>query len=382
MSTKCPYAAKCGGCDYQGIEYDKQLELKQRELQSLLGKYCKVDKIIGMENPVRYRCKVTASYTYLKNGTYISGVYEKDSHRIVKIDDCMITDKVANEIIVTIRNLLKSFKIKTYNEDTGFGLLRHVQIRVGRFSGQIMVILVVSNPTFPSKNNFVKVLREKHPEITTVVLNVNNKHTGMVLGERNIPIYGKGYIEDELCGLRFKISPGSFYQVNPVQTQILYNKAMEYAALQSSDIVLDAYSGTGTIGCIASKSAGRVIEVELNKQAVKDAIDNIKRNSISNIRVYANDATKFICKMAEEEKKTDVVIMDPPRSGSTPEFIDAVAKMGPSRVVYISCGPQSLARDLKLFVKKGYSVCKIQPVDMFGFTSHVETVVLIQRKDM
>ena len=379
MSSKCPYAAKCGGCDYQGIEYSKQLELKWEELHALLKQYCKPEKVIGMNNPNGYRCKVTASYTYLKNGSYISGVYEKGSHRIVKIDDCMITDKKAGEIILTIRNLLKSFKIKTYNEDTGFGLLRHVQVRVGRFTGQIMVILVVSNPTFPSKNNFVKALRKEHPEITTVVLNINDKHTGMVLGERNITIYGKGFIEDELCGMRFKISPGSFYQVNPVQTQILYNLAMEYADIGSDEVVLDAYSGTGTIGCIASKYAKRVIEVELNKQAVRDAIDNIKKNNISNVRVYADDATRFIAKMAQDKEKVDVIMMDPPRSGSTPEFIDSVARLSPSRVVYVSCGPESLARDLGLFKKKGYVARKIQPVDMFGYTKHVETVVLMTR---
>lgn len=375
----CQYAKKCGGCDYQGIEYSKQLAEKNAYMKKLLSVYGKVSPIIGMGDPVYYRCKATATYAYLKNGSYISGVYEKNSHKVVKVDDCMIVDHRANEISVTIRDMLKSFKIRTYNEDTGYGLLRHVQIRVGKNTGEILVSLICSNPTFPSKNNFVKALREKHPEITSIVLNVNDKKTSMVMGDRNIVLYGKGYIEDELCGLRFRISPNSFYQVNPVQTEILYNTAIEYAGLTGQETVMDAYCGTGTIGLIASKKAGQVISVELNKDAVRDAIANAKLNGIKNDRFYQDDATKFIVKMAEAGETVDVVMMDPPRSGSTSQFIGAVAKMQPKKVVYVSCGPESLARDLKEFVKKGYKVQKIQPVDCFPFTSHVETVCLLSK---
>ena len=384
--TKCPCAKKCGGCDYQGIEYGAQLKKKTEYMKSLLGSFGKVNDIIGMDNPMHYRCKVTATYAFLKNGKYISGVYEKGTHRVVAVDNCDITDEKANAIAISIRDLLKSFKIKTYNEDTGYGLLRHVQIRIGKNTGQILVILVCSSPTFPGKNNFVKVLREMHPEITSIVLNVNNKHTSMVVGDRNITMYGRGYIEDELCGLRFRISPGSFYQVNPVQTRILYDIAMEFASLTGKETVLDTYCGTGTIGLIASKKAGNVIGVELNGDAVKDAITNARANGIKNARFYQDDATKFMEKVAakqlngKEAIKPDCIIMDPPRSGSTPRFIEAVVKLAPSRVVYVSCGPESLARDLALFEKKGYKVTKIQPVDMFPLTEHVETVCLLSRK--
>lgn len=380
MQNQCMYAKKCGGCDYQNIEYTSQLEKKNQYMKGLLGKYGKVAPIIGMDNWEHYRCKVTATYTYLKNGSYISGVYEKGTHRVVRVDDCMITDELANRITVTIRDLLRSFKIKTFNEDTGYGLLRHVQVRVGKNTRQIMVTLVCSNPTFPGKNNFVKALRDIYPEISTVVLNVNDKKTSMVLGERNIILYGRGYIEDELCGKRFRISPGSFYQVNPIQTELLYDTAIEYAGLTDTDTVLDAYCGTGTIGLIASSKAGNVIGVELNKDAVRDAITNAKINGSKNIRFINADATNYIRNLAMEDAKIDCVIMDPPRSGSTKEFIGAVKKLSPSRVVYISCGPESLARDLGTFIRAGYKVKKIQPFDCFPMTKHIETICLLCRE--
>jgi len=371
----CPYAAKCGGCDYQGIEYSKQLKIKDDYMRSLLGKFGRVETITGMEDPYHYRCKVNAAYTFLKNGSYISGVYEKGSHRVVRVDDCIITDSLANRIIVSIRDLIKSFKIKTYNEDTGYGLLRHVQVRVGKNTGQVMVILVCSGPTFPGKNNFVKALCKIHPEISTIILNVNDKKTSMVTGDRNIVMYGRGYIEDELCGCRFKISPGSFYQVNPVQTRILYDTAVKYAGLTGDETIMDAYCGTGTIGLIASKASKEVISVELNKEAVRDAIANAKINGIKNVRFYQADATDFITNLASEGKnKVDCIFMDPPRTGSTPEFIKAVKKLSPSRVVYVSCGPESLKRDLEFFVKCGYRPVKIQPIDCFPFTKHIECV--------
>ena len=277
---------------------------------------------------------------------------------------------------------MKSFKIKTYDEDTGYGLLRHVLVRVGYRTGQVMVVLVLGSPIMPSKNNFVKALRKEHPEITTVVVNVNDKRTSMILGDKEQVIYGPGYIEDELCGLTFKISPKSFYQVNPEQTQKLYRTAIAYADLNGKETVLDAYCGTGTIGMIAAAKAGRVIGVELNKDAVRDAIAGAKKNHISNIRFYQADAGEFMVKLAEAGERVDVVLMDPPRSGSNEKFLASVVKLKPERVVYISCNPETLARDLKYLCGKGYRMVKGKAYDMFPFTSHVETVVLLQRKDM
>jgi 23S rRNA (uracil1939-C5)-methyltransferase len=296
------------------------------------------------------------------------------------VDSCLIENEKADAIIVSIRELAKSFKIKPYNEDTGYGLLRHVLIRTGHVTGQIMVVLVLGSPVMPSKNNFVKALLKLHPEITTIVVNVNNKNTSMVLGDKEQVIYGKGYIEDVLCGKIFRISPKSFYQVNPVQTEKLYGRALEYAGLTGKETVVDAYCGTGTIGMIASDKAGQVIGVELNVDAVKDARNNAKRNDIKNIQFYQNDAGKFLVEMAEQQAKADVILMDPPRSGSSEEFLSSVVKLKPKKVVYISCNPETLARDLQYLTKRGFAVQRCTGVDMFPFTDSLEAVVKLSVK--
>ena len=376
----CPHAKKCGGCQYQGMDYAAQLKKKQKEMNKLLKDFGKPEPIIGMKDPLHYRNKVHAVFGRTRKGEIISGTYEAGTHKIVNIDECMIEDEISQSIIRTIRGLLRSFKIRTYDEDTGYGLLRHVLVRRGFTTGQVMVVLVLSSPILPSKNNFVKALRKEHPEITTVVLNVNDKKTSMVLGERDIVLYGKGYIEDILCGCTFHISPQSFYQVNPVQTERLYQTAMDYAELTGKERVIDAYCGIGTIGMVAAKKAREVIGVELNRNAVKDARTNAKLNQIKNITFYEGDAGKFMVSMAEEGEKADVVFMDPPRSGSDEAFLSSVIRLAPKRIVYVSCGPDTLARDLKYLTKHGYQVRKMQPVDMFGFTEHCEMVVQLVKK--
>ncbi len=380
-SNICKSYKKCGGCQYQGLAYPKQLEKKQKNVEALLKKFGKVNPIIGMKEPFYYRNKVHAVFDRDRRGNIISGTYEANSHRVVPIEECLIEDKKCQEIIRTIRGMLKSFKIKTYDEDTGYGLLRHVLVRRGAKSGEIMVVLVLGSPIFPSKNNFVKALRKEHPEITTILLNVNSKKTSMVFGEKESVIYGKGFIRDELCGCTFRISAKSFYQVNPVQTEVLYNKAIEFAALTGKERVIDAYCGIGTIGMIAAKHAKEVIGVELNKDAVRDAKLNAKENNVKNIVFRQGDAGEFMTAMAAAGEKADVVLMDPPRAGSDEAFLSAVVKLAPKKVVYVSCNPETLARDLKYLTRKGYEVRKIQPVDMFGFTVHVETVCLLSRKD-
>lgn len=376
----CQYAKKCGGCDYQGIEYKEQLKKKQKYVKKLFEPYCQVEPIVGMKDPYNYRHKVHAVFDCVGRGKIVAGVYRKNTHDVVDIESCQIEDSESDQIIRDIKDLLKSFKIKTYDEDTGYGLLRHVLIRKGYATGQIMVVLVLGSPILPSKNNFVKAIRKKHPNISTVVINVNDKKTSMVLGERNIVVYGKGYIEDKLCGCTFRISPNSFYQVNPVQTELLYQKAIQFAHLTGKEKVIDAYCGTGTIGIIASKCAREVIGVELNRDAIKDAIINAKRNSSKNIRFYNDDAGKFMVEMALKGEKADVVIMDPPRTGSSEEFLSSIVKLSPDRVVYVSCGPKSLARDLKYLTKQGYRVKKVTPFDCFPFTEHIETVCLLTKK--
>ena len=377
----CPVLNLCGGCQLLDMEYAKQLEYKQKKVEELLKGLCPVKPIIGMKDPFHYRNKVHAVFDRDKRGNIISGIYEENTHHVVPVEKCLIEDQKADEIIGTIRGMLKSFKIRTYDEDTGFGLLRHVLIRRGFSTGEIMVVLVTASPVFPSKNNFVKALREKHPEITTIVQNINGRGTSMVLGDKEHVLYGRGYIVDELCGCRFRISSKSFYQVNPVQTEVLYNKALSLAGLTGQELVVDAYCGIGTIGIIASKAAGKVIGVELNQGAVRDAVNNAKMNGIDNIRFYCNDAGRFLVNMAEQGEKADVVIMDPPRSGSTEEFMDAVGKLGAGKVVYVSCNPETLARDVRYMKKLGYRAVEAWPVDMFPETDHVETIVLLSKLD-
>ncbi len=377
---KCPVSHICGGCQYIDVPYEKQLELKQNKMEQLFSEFGYVDKIIGMEHPFNYRNKVNAAFRRLKNGKVIAGIYEEGTHNVLSVDECYIEDKRASAIIKSIAELIRSFKMQIYNEDTGTGLIRHVQIRTGFATGQIMVIIVTASAIFPSKNNFAKALLKLHPEITTVVQNINDKKTSMVIGQRNQVIYGKGFIEDVLCGKRFRISPGSFYQVNPIQTEVLYQKAIKFADLKKKEVVIDAYCGIGTIGIIAADRAKQVIGVELNSAAIKDANINCRINKLDNVDLYNNDAGKFMCDIAEQDEKIDVVFMDPPRSGSDEAFLSSVVKLSPKRVVYISCGPESLVRDLKYLTKNGYKVIRIQPVDLFPMTEHVESVALLVKE--
>lgn len=377
MKNICPYAKKCGSCSYQGIEYEEQLNKKLARLNSLIGKYVKVNKIIGMENPYNYRNKVNAAFRRGKKGEIISGTYKEGTHELVAVDKCQIEDEVSDNIINTIRELAKSFKISIYDEDRKTGILRHVMVRRGFVTGQVMVVLVTGTPIFPSKNNFAKELRKRHPEITTIVQNINDKKTSMVLGDREQVIYGTGYIEDILCGYKFKISPKSFYQINHDQTEILYKKAIDFCDFKGSERIIDAYCGIGTIGITASGKVKEVIGVELNKQAIRDAIVNAKINNIKNIKFVNDDAGDFMVKLAAGKEKTDVVIMDPPRTGSTEKFMSSVIKLAPEKVVYVSCGPDTLARDLKYFTANGYKCKKAVAVDLFPFTNHVETLVLM-----
>lgn len=378
----CPVSKRCGGCQYIEQPYPKQLKEKQHRMQKLLGCFGRIEPIIGMEQPWHYRNKVSAAFSRDKKGNIISGIYEEHSHRVVPVDSCLLEDERADAIIVSIREMLRSFKLKVYDEDTGYGLLRHVLVRTGYATGEIMVVLVTASPVFPSKNNFVRALRQRHPEITTIVQNINGRGTSMVMGDREQVLYGKGYIEDVLCGKRFRISPRSFYQVNPVQTEVLYKTAIQYAGCQKKERVLDAYCGTGTIGMIASDQAREVIGVELNKDAVRDAVINARYNGVKNISFYQKDAGEFMCQLAQQQEKVDVVFMDPPRSGSDEAFLSALATLRPARIVYISCNPETLKRDLEYLTGHGYEVKKMQPVDMFPGTGHIETVVGLHRKNM
>lgn len=377
----CPVSRKCGGCQLMNLTYEEQLKYKQAKVVKLLGSFHKVASIIGMQKPFHYRNKVQAAFGRTRGGEIISGVYQSSTHNIVKTDSCLIEDEKADEIIITIRKLVKSFKLTVYDEKNSKGFLRHVLVKRGFSTNEIMVVLVTGTSVFPSKNDFIKELLNIHPEITTIIQNINNKFTSMVLGDKEIVLFGKGYIEDVLCGKRFRISAKSFYQINPVQTEILYGKAVEFADLKGTERVIDAYCGTGTIGIVASDKAGEVIGCELNADAVRDAKVNAKINGVKNIKFFCADAGEFMLGMKEAGEKCDVLFMDPPRAGSDKRFLSSAVYLSPEKIVYISCNPETQQRDLFYLIKNGYKVKKIQPVDMFPFTNHVETVCLLSKKD-
>ena len=333
--------------------------------------------ILGMDEPTRYRNKVTAAFALDARRKVVSGIYQPGSHAVVPVDRCLIEDETADAIIVTIRRLLPDFKLKVFDERSGTGWLRHVLVRRGFATGEVLVVLVAVSPIFPVQKHFVKKLLEMHPEITSIVLNINDRFGPVVLGTREKVLYGAGTIEDVLCGYRFRISPRSFYQINPVQTEKLYRTAVDFAALTGTETVLDAYCGIGTIGITASGKAKQVIGVELNRDAVADAIANARLNGIKNCWFTAGDAGEYMEQMARDDRKPDLVFLDPPRAGSDERFLSSLLRCAPKRVVYVSCDPETLARDL--LTKGGYRVQKLQPVDMFPYTRHIECVALLEK---
>ena len=373
-STPCPHAKQCGGCQLQHVPYAQQLAQKQRRVRELLGGFGPVLPILGMEEPKHYRNKVTAAFALDRNRKIVTGIYQPGSHAVVPVDSCLIEDETADAIIVDIRRMLPDFRIKVFDERSGTGWLRHVLVRRGFATRQALVVLVAVSPIFPLQKPFVQKLRELHPEVRSVVLNINDRVTPVVLGTREKVLYGEGAIEDILCGYRFRISPRSFYQINPVQTEKLYRTALDFAELTGAETVLDAYCGIGTIGITASGRAKQVIGVELNRDAVADAIVNARLNGIKNCWFTAGDAGEYMEQMARDGMRPDLVFLDPPRAGSDERFLSSLLRCAPKKVVYVSCDPETLARDLGTLTKGGYRVRKSQPVDMFPYTRHIECV--------
>ncbi|MCR5732505.1 MAG: 23S rRNA (uracil(1939)-C(5))-methyltransferase RlmD [Sphaerochaetaceae bacterium] len=375
----CPIAYRCGGCDYAEIPYEEELEEKMYLVKRQVASFGPVAPIMGMKSPCRYRDKVQAAFGYDMKGNIISGLYKKGSHHLTAVKDCALEFEGAEKILSTIRKLMKSFRLRPYNEDTFEGDLRHVLLRRGHKSGEILCVLVFGNKYFKNKKEFIGNLVNMHPEITTVCYQINGDKTSMVLNASKIEtLYGRGYIEDELCGLTFRISPSSFYQINVEQTEKLYNVAIAMARLTGKERVLDAYCGTGTIGLVASRKAKEVIGVELNRDAVKDARINAERNNITNAQFIEADCSVFMKEMAKAKEHFDVVFMDPPRAGSDERFLSSLIKLNPDTIVYVSCNPETLRRDLLYLEMYGpYRVYGSQPVDMFPRTEHVETVCLL-----
>ena len=376
----CPKAGACGGCAYNGVKYSKQLERKQELVDSLLLPFGPVAPILGMTEPFFYRNKVQSVFGYNSKGGVVSGIYREGTHKLIPVRDCMIEDREADAVLATVRDLVRSFSIPPYDEDARSGAIRHVLIRRAVATDQTLVVIVSGSPTFRPKDAFVRELVSRHPSVKTVLLNLNNEKTSMVLSENPCTVlYGEGWIEDELCGLRFRISAKSFYQVNPVQAARLYTIAIRMARFSGNESVIDAYCGTGTIGLIAaSRGAGKVTGIELNPDAVEDAKANALRNGISNAQFICGDASSSLKQMAKDGVCVDTVFLDPPRSGSDERFLASVIKLNPRNVIYISCNPETLARDLRYLTSMGpYRMFGAQPVDMFPQTSHIETAALI-----
>lgn len=378
----CPLSAKhCGGCPLLATPYTRQLQDKQAKVESLLGKFGTVLPIIGQVDPWHYRNKAVASFANGARNKLVCGTYMAGSHRVLPAVNCLLQAEVLNKTITAANAAANACHYTAFDEDRGTGLVRHILVRSAHATGQVMAVLVTGQAVLPGARNFAVALRKNAPWVTTVVQNYNPRQTSTVLGVAEKLIYGPGRILDTLCGLQFAISPRSFYQVNSVQTELLYKKALQFACLTGSETVLDAYCGIGTIGLCAAAQAGEVIGVERNPDAVRDAIANARRNKISNASFQCADATEWMRTAAAQGQRPDVAFLDPPREGSTPEFITALTRLKPDRIVYISCNPETLARDLTIFTQKSYRPKKIQPVDMFPHTDHVESVVLMSRVD-
>ena len=379
----CKLRAKnCGGCPMLGMDYAAQLKQKEETVKKLLGRFGPVEHIRGMETPYHYRNKVISTFTTGWGGKLTSGIYAANSHKVLPVESCLLQDEVLDKTMLAVRAAAGTCHYQPFNEDKGTGLLRHCLLRRGVMTGQVMVVLVTAQPVLPGAKNFVKALLTEAGKqgvaITTIVQNVNDRKTSVVLGDMEKVLYGKGFILDTLCGKIYAISPRSFYQINHTQTEVLYGLAVDAAHLTGKEVVLDAYCGIGTIGLTAADHAKQVVGVEVNREAVHDAIGNAKHNGVKNARFFAADATRWI----GEAAAADVIFMDPPREGSTPQFIESVARMAPKRVVYVSCNPVTLARDLELLTRKGYKVESSTPVDMFPHSEHIETVVLLSKGEV
>ena len=380
----CKLRAKnCGGCPLLGLDYAAQLKQKEEKVRALVGRYGPVHPIRGMEQPNHYRNKVISTFATGWGGKLTSGIYAAGTHKVLPVESCLLQDEVLDKTMQAVRAAANACHYQPYDEDKGTGLLRHCLLRRGVATGQVMVVLVTAQPVLPGAKNFVKALlaeaKQRGVAVTTIVQNVNGRKTSVVLGEAEKVLYGKGFILDTLCGKTYAISPRSFYQVNPAQTAVLYGLAVEAAKLTGREVVLDAYCGIGTIGLTAADHAKQVVGVELNRDAVHDAIGNAKHNGVKNARFFAADATAWIGQAAAAGERADVIFMDPPREGSTPAFLASVARMAPRRVVYVSCNPETLARDLAALTKLGYKAEGFTPVDMFPHSEHIEVVTALTR---
>ena len=383
IAADCPVFGKCGGCVYGHITYEEELRLKRQRVADAVerigGLSLEAEPIIGCDSPWRYRNKAQYPVTQGENGVKI-GFYAARSHRVVENRDCLLQPPCFETVIRTVEEWMNEYRIEPYDESTHRGLIRHVYLRIGQVSGEVMVCLVATSGKVPHTDTLVDRLKTAVPAVRSVCVNVNRRDTNVVLGDTTFALYGEPYVTDTLCGMQFRLSPQSFYQVNHDGAERLYRKAREEAALCGRETVLDLYCGTGTIGLSMADAAGTIIGVEVVEAAVRDAEENARQNGVTNARFIAADAGEAAAQLEREGVRPDVVVIDPPRKGCSPDVIDTIVRMAPDRVVYVSCDPATLARDLKLFAERGYITERVTPVDMFPRTAHVESVARLSKK--
>lgn len=384
IEPRCKIHHACGGCTFQCLSYEAQLAFKKKTVEEQFRKIAKMDvealPTLGMKgDPYSYRDKIQVHFGKDDRGQIFSGFYKEGTHVLLPVKECFIEDKKARLILKKINDILNDFKAEPYIEQDRFGDFRSALIRTSYYRSEIMLVLITRRFDFPHKKEIFSSIRKACPELTTLVHNVNDRNTNVILGDQSKVIFGKGFIEDELCRLKYRISPKSFYQVNPPMTEILYKTAIDFAELSPNDTVLDAYCGIGTIGLTCAKDVHKVVGVEIVYEAIRDAKENAKRNRIFNYECFLEDAPIFMNRWANERNKIDVLFVDPPRKGCDEKFIYAAKKLEPRTIIYISCNPSTLARDVAIFSDK-YSLEKVQPVDLFPMTFHIETIALLRKK--
>lgn len=383
----CKVSTKCGGCVYRHISYEAELKVKHKKVYDAVTRIGKVDgakvkDIIGGDDRTdRYRNKAQIPVGISKDNDVEMGFYSRHSHRIARCDDCLLSPQIFTRISMVFKDFLSKYPYLVYDEEKHTGKIRHLYLRIGEYTNEVMVCVVVNGTGFDHQDELFSSIKEKFSEVKSIVINVNKAKTNVILGLKNIVVYGKESITDVLCGLKFELSPLAFYQVNRIQAERLYEKAKEYASLNGDEVLIDLYCGTGTIGLSMAKDCKELVGVEIIDKAIENAKINAENNGITNARFICADATQAAAQLEKEGIDPDVVVVDPPRKGLTPQLVDTIVRMSPQRVVYVSCDPATLARDLKQFEENYYSVKEITPVDLFPRTSHVESVALLSKSN-
>ncbi len=377
----CPIYEKCGGCQLQHLNYAAQLKYKRQQIVDAIEHIGKIKGVeifdtLGMENPLRYRNKMQFPVARYK-GNLVIGCYARGSHQIIDTDSCLIQREGMDEVLTAVKKILQKYNVTAYDEDTHRGVLRHVMSRIG-FNGELMIVLVTATKNLSAEKNIVRAICHELPKVACVQQNIQTYHNNVILGRETKILYGKPTIKDRIGNLSFNISARSFFQVNTAQAEVLYNVALNFAALTGRETVIDAYCGIGTITLFLAKSARKVYGIEIVPTAIEDAKKNARENNIRNAEFIAGDTVKIIPRLYRDGVRADVVIVDPPRAGCEKKVLETFAAMSPFKIVYVSCNPATLARDLAILRELGYTAKKIQPVDMFPFSSHVESVTLLE----